>query len=84
MEEYICRICGLEQKSPTWDEEGSSSYNICHCCGVEFGIQDTPYDGVVEYREEWIQNGAQWSSPKMKPDGWDLEKQLKNIPEKWR
>ena len=30
--EWFCRICGLEQGDPTW-EEGFPSFNICCCCG---------------------------------------------------
>lgn len=84
MKEYICRTCGLEYQTPTWEDEGSASYDICNCCEVEFGIQDNTYKGVLEYRKKWLDSGALWADSKMKPKEWDLEKQLKNIPEKWK
>lgn len=84
MEEYICRVCGKVYDTPTWNDEFDATFDICNCCSVEFGIQDTDYDGVIEFRKDWINNGAKWFVPKMKPNNWDLEEQLKNIPKKWK
>ena len=84
MVEYICRDCGSEYKSPTWDSENGASFNICNCCGVEFGIQDSSYKGVIDYRNEWTLNGFQWIYKQFKPIDWNIEEQLKNIPDIWK
>ncbi|MEM5009162.1 hypothetical protein WKH57_00440 [Niallia taxi] len=31
------------------------------------------------YRNEWIQNGAEWFREEEKPERWDLDIQLENI-----
>ncbi len=81
--ETICRVCGMEYGTPTWNSENDASFDICNCCGVEFGVQDWTLEGVKEYRGDWISNGAQWFSPKLKPETWNLEEQLKHIPSRW-
>jgi len=54
------------------------SYDICECCGCEFGLDDTP-----EYRAEWIANGFEWLYPDKKPAAWDPYEQLKNCEPDW-
>jgi len=81
--ETICRVCGMDYDTPTWHSENDASFDICNCCGVEFGVQDSTLESVREYRENWIRDGATWFSPKLKPENWNLEKQLKNIPAHW-
>lgn len=72
--------------------DGSSPYflhTICACCGTEFGIED---DGATEAdalfhvrqrRQAWLKAGAAWFSPREKPDDWNLDAQLKQIPDGW-
>jgi hypothetical protein len=76
----VCRVCGLQQELP-WGENGKDpSWDICDCCGVEFGYEDCQLTVIRNYRETWIQSGAKWRNEKFKSDNWSLEKQLKNIP----
>ena len=83
-EAYICRVCGLEQSEPQWGEDGHSpTYNICECCGVEFGYEDVGLTGIKKYRDEWIQAGAKWNCQKSKPIVWSVDSQLLNIPKKY-
>ena len=62
---------------------GMPSYEVCECCGFEFGNDDEP--GTSEpvsfshYRALWIKQDWPWFSPDKKPPNWDLEKQLCNI-----
>lgn len=77
--EYICRICGLIQDEPTWEEE-VSSHNLCPCCGVEFGYEDITLISIRQYRTKWIDLGYKWVEPNLMPQNWDIDKQLKNIP----
>ena len=78
-----CRVCGFNQDAPPWDENGAPSWYICDCCGTHFGYGDTILKAVRSNRQKWLDNGAQWFSPEEKPENWNLEEQLKNIPPEW-
>ncbi|MBN6075083.1 hypothetical protein HYE60_07480 [Aggregatibacter actinomycetemcomitans] len=77
--EYICRICGLIQDEPTWEDD-NPSYNLCPCCGVEFGYEDTTLASIRNYRNKWANSGYKWVELNIKPQNWNLDEQLKNIP----
>ncbi len=56
------------------------SYEICPCCGFQFRYDDLDQGYTfVEYREKWLDSGANWFSSARKPNKWFLEKQFKNI-----
>lgn len=81
---YTCRVCGAEQLDAPWgDDEESPTYNICDCCGVEFGYEDATLQSVKQYRAKWLDSGAKWNHKKSKPDNWSSEEQLSHIPEKY-
>ncbi|MCO5057435.1 MAG: hypothetical protein M9905_06075 [Rhizobiaceae bacterium] len=80
-----CRVCGLEQAEPQYGKDGvSPTFDICPCCGVEFGYQDTIRDAVLKFRDEWLASGAKWAEPKKQPTNWDLPKQLSQVPEQFK
>lgn len=80
-----CRVCGLSQEDLPWGEDGKTpSFEICHCCGVEFGYEDSSVDCVKRFRADWILKGSNWFDDKEKPPNWNLKEQLKNIPEEFR
>ena len=85
-ESHLCRCCGLEHGEPLWGEDGMSpTYDICSCCGLEAGYQDYTLESLREYREEWLSKGAPWwRHRKEQPLDWNLEKQMTQIPEKYR
>jgi hypothetical protein len=84
-EVYRCRVCGLRLADPPWGLGGRSpSYQHCPCCGVEFGYQDATPIGVRKYREKWLAAGANWDESKRRPDHWDLQQQLQQVPEKFQ
>lgn len=80
----ICPVCGYDELlERPYEEDGLASYEICGCCGFQFGYDD--YDlGIThsEYREYWIENGCKWRYSQLKPNGWSLKKQLKNLKNK--
>lgn len=81
---YTCRVCGLKQDEAQWGiDEQTPTYNICDCCGVEFGYEDCTLIGVKNYRKKWLDGGTKWYRQKYKPDNWSLSDQLSNIPEKY-
>jgi hypothetical protein len=49
-------------------------YNICPCCGTEFGNDDAEHS-YEELRDKWIASGAPWffGPP---PANWDLWVQI--------
>ncbi len=60
---------------------GDPSYDVCDCCGFEYGFDDDPGIGrrmsFEEYREAWIAEGVRWFDESKRPDGWSLDAQLK-------
>lgn len=62
---------------------GEPSYDVCSCCGFEFGNDDEPgtSDGVTfkSFLLEWIKDGQVWFEENKKPAQWSLTKQVKNI-----
>lgn len=80
LDDYIfisdCPICGcVGQFSPPYKTQTDlmCSYDICRCCGFEFGLDDEN-----TYFEEWLADGAEWLSEKYKPENWSLDEQLEN------
>ncbi|MBM7839606.1 hypothetical protein JOC54_002886 [Alkalihalobacillus xiaoxiensis] len=59
---YLCPVCGYKGlEDPPYDKLGNSSFEICSCCGFQFGVDD---DDVCsneamykQYREKWLKNG---------------------------
>lgn len=78
---FVCPVCGYDRLSETpYDEDGNHSYEICPCCGFEFGFDDDSKDSSFEvYRKEWIKKETIWFNEKIKPDNWDIKQQLRNI-----
>lgn len=77
----LCPICGYDKLlEPPYDECNNPSYEICPCCGFEYGFddQDRNFD-FIAYREKWLLSGAKWFQCQEKPDDWDLNVQLKNL-----
>jgi hypothetical protein len=56
--DFICNICGYPNlRLPPRDETGASHFNICPCCGCEFGYEDaTPLAGIT-YRKNGSKMG---------------------------
>ncbi len=83
-ESYRCRVCGMKQDFQPWGRDGKiPSFEICGCCGVEFGYEDSTQKSIKKYRETWMKNGGAWAIPKEAPSGWSLEEQLKQIPNEY-
>lgn len=81
MANNMCPVCGFPGLlEPAYNADGAPSYEICPCCGFEFGFDDLS-EGVshADYREKWIAEGAQWFDPEQKPADWDLQAQLANL-----
>ncbi|MEM6334162.1 MAG: hypothetical protein AAF823_12570 [Planctomycetota bacterium] len=59
---------------------GDPSYDVCACCGYEFGNDDEPGTSnpatFEQYLRKWIGEGARWFDESQKPMNWSLEVQL--------
>lgn len=60
---------------------GLASYEVCHCCGFEFGNDDDPGtaggESFEQYLAEWVRDGCNWFQQDERPDDWNLESQLR-------
>jgi hypothetical protein len=82
---FNCRVCGYDQGFEPWGEDGETpTFDICDCCGVQFGYEDCNELYVNKFRQEWINNGTKWFTPHDKPPGWSLEEQMKGIPDEFK
>ncbi|PCJ21245.1 MAG: hypothetical protein COB02_01280 [Candidatus Cloacimonadota bacterium] len=74
---YKCLVCawtGLEE-NPIKD---LFSFEVCGCCGCQYGYDIKNLRDVITYREGWLLNSAPWFDNEI-----NLEKQENNRPEKW-
>lgn len=82
---HECRVCGHFSEEYPWGEDGKSpTLELCPCCGVQFGVDDDTIDIVKVYRAKWINEGAKWLIKDQKPEQWNIEEQLQDIPEKFK
>lgn len=82
---YVCRVCGAEQPEAPWGDDGETpTYDICNCCGVEFGYEDSTVQSIKKYRAKWLDSGAKWMNKKSEPQNWSVDEQLAHIPLKYR
>ncbi|REK84672.1 hypothetical protein DY245_42135 [Streptomyces inhibens] len=78
-----CFVCGLAQGVPPWGDDGKTpTFDICPCCGSEFGYEDATDAGVFRARRRWSERGYAWEDPKARPEGWDFGVQLQNALQK--
>ncbi len=83
--ELHCRVCGLKQLQPPWGTDGNCpSFEICPCCGVEFGYDDATLGAIQRYRAKWLELGASWFLPDERPSDWSLDEQMAEIPSCFR
>ncbi len=69
----MCPVCGYGMDDPPAD------YNICPCCGTEFGHHDIN-SPIPNLRVAWLRSGAKWwSTVDAPPPGWDPYVQLENL-----
>ena len=77
---FICKVCGYNYDDYIWGEDGKSpSFEICPCCGTEFGYEDSNEKAILTQRKRWLDSGAEWYFSEDKPKDWSLDEQLKNL-----
>lgn len=55
-----------------------STFDICPCCGCEYGNDD-----IEKHYVEWVKSGNEWFEPKDKPKNWALDQQVENQIRPW-
>lgn len=59
---------------------GEPSYEVCPCCGFEFGNDNAPGTAAVisfeHYLAKWSMGGEYWFEEEKKPERWSLREQL--------
>ena len=75
-----CKICGFRYDGyyPWGLDNVTPTYDLCLCCGAEFGFDDCSPEDIQAYREKWINEGAKFHSLSQCPENWDAKEQLKN------
>lgn len=77
-------------KPPYAAHFGEPSFQMCLCCGYEFGYHDEPETGrpvsFANHLKEWMAEGATWFDDARTPQGWRIQDQLRGqkIPEPGR
>ncbi len=77
-----CPVCAYPKlEEPPHAPSGGGSYEICPCCGFQFGVDDDD-KGITfdQAREKWVKGGMKWHSKGIKaPKIWDGAKQLEGL-----
>ena len=56
---YNCLVCGFYQECLPWGKDGETpTFDICDCCGVQFGYEDCNVFYVKKFRVEWVKKGS--------------------------
>lgn len=79
---HICPICGFGGLDKPVETKGVPSFDICPCCGFEFGFHDGVRGETYEkWRMRWIQDGMKFRKGHIIPPpvDWDPRRQLASI-----
>ena len=75
-----CRVCGYDYAPDffPWGETGNSpTFEICQGCGVEFGYSDTNLEGIIAYRQHYLEGLSLQRQSKVEADIANLPAQFK-------
>ena len=75
-----CPVCGYPglDEPPRDPVEGGASYEICPCCGFQFGFDDDDGDYSYEqWRADWLEAGMPWRGVERAPRDWHPREQLR-------
>jgi hypothetical protein len=79
---HTCPVCGFDGlDEPPYSPSGDGLYEICPCCGFQFGVSDDN-QGISfhEWRHGWIERGMPWDSHGSNPPpDWNPLKQLSKL-----
>ena len=75
-----CPVCGFNGlDEPPYDAYGCATFEICPCCGIQFGYDDFSRTHEA-LRAEWVDRGMPWWSQSRKPPvNWDAAAQCHTL-----
>lgn len=75
-----CPVCGFGPFPEAYalTAEIRQSFDICSCCGCEYG-----YDDDERHFTQWVAAGCKWFVPKARPQDWTLDAQVHNRVRPW-
>ena len=80
-----CPVCGFSLDAPAWIGD-RASFEICSCCGTQFGYVDACGGDLAARRawwrltrREWVEGGKLWRGFDNPPVGWDASAQLERV-----
>ena len=72
-----CTVCTFSLPFAPWGDSGNeATFDICPCCGTEFGYDDATPAAVAASRKRWLENGATFWRPSDQPSDWSSEEQV--------
>lgn len=75
-----CRICGYLPPEPPWGINGDApTFEICPCCGVEWGYEDVSQTSADRFRQRWLAGGAPWQDKRTPQDGLGVQERLARL-----
>jgi hypothetical protein len=93
--ELLCLVCGFRQEEAPWsiiDKEEYPSFEICLCCGTQFGYHDAirsvgdvvlTVKRYAKLRDDWVRSGMLYKSfddpSNPQPNNYNPLEQLKSI-----
>jgi hypothetical protein len=77
---HYCPVCGFGPFAEPYAcvDELRQSFEICPCCGCEYG-----HDDCEQRLAQWVASGCQWFEPKERPENWSLDAQLRRGIRPW-
>lgn len=77
---FVCLVCGFPALTiAPYSDDGIASFDICPCCGVEFGYDDATRTHA-DLRARWVAGGMKWwSQSSMAPAAWDPTAQVAGL-----
>ena len=78
--EPYCRVCGYLPPEPPWGETGHDpTFEMCPCCGVEWGYQDGLPAAAAAYRSKWLAAGGKWTDKRVPSDGLEVDTRMRRV-----
>lgn len=77
---FTCLVCGYPGLHDRPVDGRSYSFEICPCCGFQYGYTDEDLGFTYEaWRAEWVAEGCPWRDVYPEPEAWDPREQLRRL-----
>jgi hypothetical protein len=78
---HTCLVCGFPGLlAAPRAKNGGGSFEICPCCGYQFGVSDDDrHIAPAQWRAQWQRDGMKWASRQPTPKNWDAARQFQEF-----